>query len=40
MYMYEDLKDQMSYVAQHLETSALEFFSSHGWLAQRHLGFV
>jgi len=37
---HEDLKDQMISVAQHLETSALDFFGSNGWLSQRHVGFV
>jgi len=37
---HEDLKDQMISVAQHLETSALDFFGSNDWLSQRHVGFV
>jgi hypothetical protein len=36
----EDLKDEMISVAQHLETLALVFFSSNGWLSQRHVGYV
>jgi hypothetical protein len=37
---HDDRKDQMISVAQHLETSALEFFCSNGWFSQRHVGFV
>ena len=37
---HEDLKDQMISVAQHLETSALDFLGSNGWLSQRHVGLV
>jgi hypothetical protein len=37
---HEDLKDQLIYAAKHLETSALAFFGSNGWLSQRHVRFV
>jgi len=37
---HEDLKDQMISVAQHVETSALDFFGSNGWLSQSHVGLV
>jgi hypothetical protein len=37
---HEDLKDQLISAAKHLETSALAFFGSNGWLSQRHVGFV
>jgi hypothetical protein len=35
-----DLKDQMIYAAQHLETSALDFFGSNSWLSHRFVGFA
>jgi len=37
---HDDLKDQLISAAQHLETSALHFFSSIGWLSQRHVVYV
>jgi hypothetical protein len=37
---HDDRKDQLISVAQHLETSTLEFFGSNGWLSQRHVGFA
>jgi hypothetical protein len=37
---HDDRKDKMISVAQHLETSTLEFFGSNGWLSQRHVGFI
>ena len=37
---HDDLKDQLVSAAKHLETSALDFFGSNGWLSQRHVGFV
>jgi hypothetical protein len=37
---WHDLKDQMIYAAQHLETSALEFFSSNSWLSHRFVDFA
>jgi hypothetical protein len=35
-----DLKDQMIYAAQHIETSALDFFGSNSWLSHRFVGFA
>jgi hypothetical protein len=37
---HEDLKDQLISAAKYLETSALAFFGSNGWISQRHVGFV
>jgi len=33
-----DLRDQLTLAGQHLETSALHFFSSNGWLPSRFIG--
>jgi hypothetical protein len=35
---HDDLRDQLMTAGQHLETSALQFFSSNGWLSTRHIG--
>ena len=35
---HDDLRDQLSLAAQHLESSALQFFGSNGWLSTRHIG--
>jgi hypothetical protein len=37
---HEDLKDLLISAATRLETSALAFFSSNGWLMHRHVGFA
>jgi hypothetical protein len=34
----DDLRDQLILAAHHLETSALHFFSSSGWLSNRFFG--
>ena len=33
-----DLRDQLILIGQHLETSALHFFNSNGWLSTRFIG--
>jgi len=35
---HDDLRDQLTLAAQHLESSALQFFGSNGWLSTRHIG--
>ena len=35
---HDDLRDQLTLAGQHLETSALHFFSSNGWLSSRFIG--
>jgi hypothetical protein len=35
---HEDLRSQLIAASQHLESSALQFFSSNGWLSARHIG--
>ena len=35
---HDDLRDQLTLAGQHLETSALHFFSSNGWLSFRFIG--
>jgi hypothetical protein len=37
---HDDLRDLLTLVGQHLETSALQFFSSNGWLSTGHIGHV
>jgi len=37
---HEDLKDLLISATTRLETSALVFFSSNGWLMHRYVGFV
>jgi len=34
----EDMRDQLTLAGQHLESSALHFFSSSGWLSTRFFG--
>jgi hypothetical protein len=34
----DDLRDQLTLAGQHLETSALHFFSSSGWLSTKFIG--
>ena len=36
----DDRRDQLIIVGQHLETSALHFFGSNGWLSNRHIGLI
>ena len=35
---HDDFRDQLTLAGQHLETSALHFFSSNGWLSSRFIG--
>jgi hypothetical protein len=35
---HDDLWDQLIHAGQHLETSALHFFTSNGWLSTRFIG--
>jgi hypothetical protein len=35
-----DLRDQLILIGQHLETSAMQFFSSTSWLSTSHIGHV
>jgi len=35
---HDDLRNQLILVGQLLESSALQFFSSNGWLSSRHIG--
>jgi hypothetical protein len=37
---HDDLRDQLTLAGQHLETSALHFFGSNGWLSTRCIGHV
>ena len=37
---HDDQRDQLVKVGQFLETSALQFFSSNGWLSSRYIGHV
>ena len=36
----DDRQDQLILAGQHLETSALHFFGSNGWLSNRHIGLI
>jgi hypothetical protein len=35
---HDDLRKKLTLIGQHLETSALHFFSSNGWLSTRFIG--
>jgi hypothetical protein len=37
---HDDRRDQLILAEQHLETSALYFFGSNGWLSTRHIGLI